>query len=76
MNLPPIQNYQLEQIDEFYEKLTRHIQALQTLGKLNEINGYVRNALNKLAVIRADLVRTDNNWQGWNFSRFVEAIRK
>ena len=28
MNLPNIQNYQLETIHEFYEKLTSHIQAL------------------------------------------------
>ena len=28
MNLPNIQNYQLEKIHEFYEKLTSHIQAL------------------------------------------------
>ena len=48
MNLPTIQNYQLEKIHEFYEKLTSHIQALQTLGKLNEINGYMRNTLNRI----------------------------
>ena len=63
MNLPTIQNCRLEKIHEFYEKLTSHIQALQTSRKLNEINGYERNTLNKLAVIRADFVRTDDDWQ-------------
>ena len=46
------------------------------MGKLNEINGSVRNTLNKLAVIRADLVRTDDEWQEWDISRFVETLRK
>ena len=76
MNLPTIQNYQLEKIHEFYDKLSSHIQVLQTLGKLNEINGSVRNTLNKLAVIRADLVRTNDEWQEWDISRFVETLRK
>ena len=76
MNLPPIHHYEIERIHEFYEKLTSHIQALETMGKLKEINGYVRNTLDKLAVIRADLVRTDDDWQEWDFARLIEAIRK
>ena len=61
MNLPTIKNFQLQKIHEISEKLTNHIQALQTLVKLNKINGYVRNTLNKLAVIRADLLRNDKS---------------
>ena len=38
--------------------------------------GYVRNKLNKLTVIRADLVRTDDDWQERDFPRFIEALRK
>ena len=76
MNLPTIQNYQLEKIHEFYDKPTSHIQVLQTLGKLNETNGSVRNKLNTLAVIRADLVRTHDEWQEWDISRFVETLHK
>ena len=51
MNLPITQNYQLKKIHEFLEKLRSHIQALQTSGMLNEINGYVRITLDKLARI-------------------------
>ena len=30
----------------------------------------------KLPTIRADLVRPDNDWQEWDFSQFIEALRK
>ena len=53
----------LEKIHEFYEKLVTNVQALETMGKLREMNGYVRMTLDKLIGIRADLVRTDDNWQ-------------
>ena len=35
-------------IHDFYEKLINSVQSLDTLGKLKEINGYVRSALDKL----------------------------
>ena len=50
------------------------VQALTTMGKLQEINGYIRLTLVKLQVIRADLVRMDNGWQEWKFSQSVEAL--
>ena len=46
------------------------------MGKLREMNGYVRMTLDKLIGIRADLVRTDDNWQEWKFTHLVEALRK
>ena len=33
-------------------------------------------SIDKLQGIRGDLVRTDDNWREWNFSQFVEALRK
>ena len=63
MKLPHINHYQPEKIHYFYETLSAHIQALETMGKLAEINDYVRSTLDKLYIIRADLVRLDNNWQ-------------
>ena len=32
--------------------------------------------LDKLIGIRADLVRTDDNWQEWKFTHLEEALRK
>ena len=57
-------------------KLCSKVQALETMGKLGEVNGYVRMTLNKLEGIRGDLVRTDDDWQEWRFPQLVEALRK
>ena len=46
------------------------------MGKLREVTGYVRLTLDKLPGIRADLVRMDDDWQEWEFSQLVEALRK
>ena len=63
-------------VHDYYEKLMSSVQALETMRKLNEIKGYVRNALDKLPGIRADLVRLDDSWQDWGFCELVEALRK
>ena len=74
--LPTIQGSQPPRIHEFYEKLSSNIQALDTMGKLREINGYVRVTLDKLPGIRADLVRLDDDWQEWTFPQMLETLRK
>jgi len=53
---------------DFHDKLVINVQALDTMGKLVEVNGYVRLILDKLPGIRADLVRMDDDWQEWKFS--------
>ena len=67
MSLPHINNSNLYKIRKFSEKLLSSVQALEIMGKLKEINGYVRLALDKLQGIRTDLVRTDDDWKDWKF---------
>ena len=76
MALPVITGSHPRKIHEFYEKLLFNVQSLETLGKLTDINGYVRMSIDKLQGIRGDLVRTDDNWREWGFPKFVEALRK
>ena len=45
------------------EKFIRAIQALQTLKKLETMNGYVSMTMDKLQAIRGNLVPTDPNWE-------------
>ena len=52
------------------------MQALDTMGKIKEMNGHVRVTLDKLRGVRADLVRNDDNWQNWKFQQLVEALEK
>ena len=76
MQLPTINGTNPQKINEFYEKLVTHVNTLDTMGKLQSINGYVRFTLDKLAGVRGDLVRTDDNWQNWEFREFIEALKK
>lgn len=76
MNLPMKKYCQLEKRHEFYEKLTNYIQAMQPLRNLEEINSNSRNISNKLTVIRTDIVRTEDDWQEYDFVRFVEVLFK
>jgi len=53
-----------------------NVQALETLRKLKEVNGYARTSLDKLEGIRGDLVRTDDDWREWDLTKFVDTLRK
>ena len=76
ISLPVIHGSQPTKINEFYEKLLTHVQALETMGKLSEVNGYVRLTLDKVPGIRADLVRLDDDWHEWKFFHLLEALKK
>ena len=75
-SLPVVKGSHPNPIHDFYEKLSLSVQALDTMKKVGEINGYVRITLDKLPGIRADLVRLDDDWQEWGFNQFLEALRK
>ena len=45
------------------------------MGKLEQINGNVAMTLNKLSGIRSDLVRTDPEWQDWDYIKLTEALK-
>ena len=62
LELPSITNSNQKKISEFSEKLTYCVQALETLKKLEQVNGAVLMRLDKLPSIRGDLVRTDPDW--------------
>ena len=76
MSLPTIGGTQPARIHDFYEKLLFNVQSLETMGKLREVNGYVRMTIDKLPGIRGDLVRTDDSWREWNFPKLVDELRK
>ena len=45
------------------------------MNKSRDIKGYVRLTFDKLPAIRDDLVRLDDEWQGWDFPKLVESLR-
>ena len=76
MNLRSVYGSNPVKIYQFYEKLLRHVQSLDTMGKLNNINGYVSATIDRLSGIRSDLVRLDDTWQEWGFQELVTALRR
>ena len=74
MDLPILTSSNSTKIHEFYEMLVNSVQSLETMGKLDQIQGYVRRTLDKLPAIRSDLVRLDKDWQDWDFALFVGAL--
>ena len=75
-SLRVILNCNPNRIKGFYEKLTISVQALETMKKLKYFKSYVRLTLDKLPLIRADLVRLDDNWQEWDFCQLVDSLRR
>ena len=64
----PISSASVKNIHEFAEKLSYNVQALETMKKLEQVNGAVSMTLDKLPTIRGDLVRTDPDWENWDFA--------
>ena len=65
-----------KRIYEFHDKLFHSVQSLETLNSLHEVNGMISSTLDKLLIIRGDLVRNDPEWETWDFVKFTEALRQ
>ena len=76
LNLLVISRFSPVKIHDFYEKLITSVQSLHTMGKLKEINDFVKSNLSKLTGIWVDLVRLDNDWKEFKFRQFAEALRQ
>ena len=76
LDLPTISSASIKQIHEFADKLSYNVQALETMKKLDQVNGAVSMTLDKLPKIRGDLVRSDPEWENWNFCQLVEALKQ
>ena len=60
---------ELDEAQQVLETKLKHI------GKLEQINGNVAMTLDKLAGIRSDLVRTDPEWEDWDYNKLTEALK-
>lgn len=52
------------------------MKALETMVTPQEINSIVFFLIDKIPGIRAELLRNNDNWEEWNFQRFVEKPQK
>ena len=77
LQLPSItSSHNLKSIHQFYRSLNVNVNSLKTLGKLDTAEILVRETLDKLSPIKADLIRTDPEWQKWNFDKLLESLRE
>ena len=76
INLPVTRGSNYERVREFYEKLSKNFDALQTLGEGEMLKGFVLSTLNKLLQVKPDLVRTDEGWEDWNMEKLIDSIQK
>ena len=71
MELPVVKNANPNEIDRFYKTLLYNVQSLETLGKLERVNGMTRIVLEKLPGIKSDLVGGKEGWQDWGLAHLV-----
>ena len=76
INLPVINGSSPAKVHDFYKTLSHNVQSLQTLGKIERVNGNTRAVLEKLKGIKADLVRGEEGWQDWDLPRLVVALKR
>ena len=76
INLPAVKGANYERVKEFYEKICQRYDALQTLGEGTMLKGLVMTMLNKVPNIRSDLVRTDDNWEEWEVTEFIQSLQQ
>ena len=76
VNLPLTKGTSVEKVQEFYDKLTRSYDALETLGESEMLKGFVLTTLNKLPHIKPDIVRTDDSWEEWGMKDLIDNIHK
>ena len=62
LELPVVKDTNPNEVDKFYKTLLYNVQSLETLGKLERVNGMTRSVLDKLPGIKSDLVRGEG-WQ-------------
>ncbi len=77
LELPSISERDVPKIHRFYEQLLFNIESLETLGKLDSIEGATYYVLRKLELIKAELVtHVKTDWRDWAFKDLLESLKK
>ena len=76
INLVPVKGSNYDKVQEFYEKLSKNFDALQTLGEGDKLHGFVMTTINKLPQVKPDLVRSDDDWEEWSMEVLINNLQK
>ena len=76
ITLPVIKGTNYDKSQEFYEKISKNHDALQTLAEGDMLKGLVMTTLNKLPDLKPALVRTDESWEKWDMGQLIDSLQK
>ena len=74
--LPVTSIHKLEQVHDFYNKLSRIVRTLTTMKKLSTAQSTVYTLMDKLGSVREVIVQNDDNWEEWGLEEVVEHLRR
>ena len=75
MELPVVKNANPNEINRFYKTLLYNVQTLETLGKLERVNGMTRSVVEKLRGVKSYLERGKEGWQDWGLTQLSQALK-
>ena len=75
MELPVVKDTNPNEVDKYYKILLYNVQSLETLGKLERVNGMTRSVIDKLPGIKSDIVRGHEGWQDWDLAQLVKEMK-
>ena len=75
LELPVVKDTNPNEVDKFYKILLYNVQSLETLGKLERVNGMTRSVIDKLPGIKSDIVRGHEGWQDWGLAQLVKVMK-
>ena len=76
INLTPVKGNSYDKLRDFYGRLIKNVDALQTLGEEDMLRGFVMTTLKKLPHVKPDLVRVEDNWEEWDMKELIENLQK
>ena len=68
--------HKLEQVHDFYNKLSRIVRTLTTMKKLETAQSTVYTLMDKLGPVREVIVQKDDDWEEWGLEELVEHLRR
>ena len=68
--------HQLNSIHDFYNKLSRIVRSLVTMGKLETAQSAVYTLMDKLGLAREVIAQKDGDWESWGLTALVEHLHK
>ena len=68
--------HRLNDIHDFYNKLSRVVRTLVTMKRITSAQSLVYTLMDKVGPVREVLVQKDDDWEEWGLEELVENLRK